>query len=222
MRRFVSLSLGLAVALPATSLADHKPGHGQGGQELSIAATSPIVWGKSTVVSGDLKGQDSGGKVVELQQDPFPYSDAGFAPVTTATTAQNGRYSFTALPTLNTRYRVVAKVSPELTSAVATVLVRLRVSLKVSDSTPAAGSRVRFAGKVCPEHDGRVAHIQRRGSDGVFRTVRRAILTDILGRCSKYERSVRVNRDGTYRVKVKPGDQDHASGISRRVTLDAH
>jgi hypothetical protein len=41
--------------------------------------------------------------------------------------------------------------------------------------------------------------------------------------CSKYSRRVRVYSDGVYRVKVSSaGDGDHMTGVSRRVSLDAH
>lgn len=213
----------LAAALPAVVAADHRPGHqgGPGQNNVSIAATSPIVFGGSTTVSGKLTGPDHAGVQIELEADAFPYADNDFAQVGTVMTDQNGDYSFTHQPQSNTRYRVVAKASPTFNSDVATVLVRLQVTRRVSDRTPEAGSRVRFSGTVCPEHDGQVAAIQRRTSSG-FKRVARTTLRDAPGTpCSSYARRVRIRRDGVYRVKARSGDADHANGFSRRVRIDA-
>jgi hypothetical protein len=212
---------------PAAVEAHHQPGHqgggGGGGQNtITIEATSPVVAGSPTTVSGRLQGSGNASVEVDLEADAHPYNDSEFARVATTMTAANGDYSFSQQPQLNTRYRAVAKASPPVTSAVATVLVRLRVTRSVSDRTPERGSRVRFRGKVCPEHDGKVAHIQRRRSDGKFRTVAQTLLKDVPNDpCSGYARRVRIRRDGTYRVRVPSGDEDHIAGISRRVRIDA-
>jgi hypothetical protein len=214
----------LAAALPAAVLADHRPGHqgGQGQNNVSIAATSPITFGGSTAVSGKLTGPDQAGVQIELEADAFPYADNDFAQVATVMTDQNGDYSFTHQPQSNTRYRVVAKASPTFNSDVVTTLVRLKVTRRVSDRTPRAGRRVRFSGTVCPEHDGQTASIQRRTRSGAFRTVRTTTLRDAPGTaCSSYARRIRVRRDGIYRVTAASGDADHADGVSRRVRIDA-
>jgi hypothetical protein len=217
---FVVASLVLATA----AVADHKPGHspGQGNADVTINATSPIVWGRSSVISGSVKGAGSG-VLVDLQSDPFPYSDSEFAKEATVPTDAKGDYRFTPMPRLNTRYRVVAHASPTVTSTVATVLVRIRVKVGVSDSTPKRGSLVRFSGSACPQHDGNLVYIQRRTSTGGFGTVARTKLVDAGTTCSKYSRRVRVSSDGVYRVKVSAGgDGDHVAGISRTISLDAH
>jgi hypothetical protein len=226
MGRRIGLCIALiAAALPAAVAADHRPGHqGGGGQNnISVDATTPIRWGGSTTVSGKLTGQGNSGVQVELEADPFPYADNDFAQVATAMTDANGDYRFTHQPQSNTRYRVTARTSPPVTSSIVTVVVRLKVTRRVSDSTPRAGSRVRFSGTVCPEHDGQTAAIQRRTSTGRFRTVRTTTLQDVPGStCSSYARRVRVRRDGVYRVKATSGDGDHATGFSRRIRLNAH
>jgi len=227
-RRTRALLIGVATvagALPAAAAAHHQPGH-QGGPNagnVSINATSPVTWGRSAVVTGKLTGASANsGVALDLQADPFPFDDTGFATVASGATDSNGDYRLLHKPTLHTRYRVVAKASPTATSGVVTVLVRLRVKLSVSDRTPTAGRSVRFSGDVCPEHDGKVASIQRRTSTGSYRTVARATLADTGGGCSSYARRIRIRRDGTYRVKVASSDADHSTGTSRRVRIDAH
>ena len=218
--------LAAAAALPAIATADHRPGHqgGGGGQtnNVSIAATTPITWSRSTTITGKLTGSGNSGVVVDLQADPHPFADSGFTTVANAATDANGDYRFVRRPKSSTRYRVVAKASPPVTSAAAAVVVRIRVTRRVSDRTPRAGTRVRFAGTACPEHDGKLAYIQRRTSTGKYRTVARTRLRDTGRQCSKYARRVRVRRDGVYRVRVLSVDQDHAAGNSRRVSINAH
>ncbi len=213
-----------SLALATAAVADHKPGHnpGQGNADVTINATSPIVWGRSSAISGTVRGA-GGGVLVDLQSDPFPYSDDGFVKQATVPTDAKGNYRFAPMPRLNTRYRVVARTSPPVTSAVVTVLVRIRVKVGVSDSTPRRGSLVRFSGSACPQHDGNLVYIQRRTSTGGFGTVARTKLVDAGDACSKYSRRVRVFSDGVYRVKVSAGgDGDHVAGVSRTVALDAH
>ena len=223
-KRAIFVGLAAAAALPAAAAAHHQPGHQGGPNEgnISISATSPVTWGRSTVVTGKLTATSpNSGVGVDLQADPAPFEDNGFTTVASGATDGNGDYRLTAKPTSHTRYRVVAKASPTVTSTPATVLVRLRVKFSVSDSTPRVGQSVRFSGDVCPEHDGKVAAIQRRTSTGSYRTVARATLADTGGACSSYSRSLRIRSDGTYRVKVPSGDSDHSTGTSRRIRINA-
>jgi hypothetical protein len=213
-----------SLALASGALADHKPGHtpGQGATDVTIGATSPIVWGRSTVITGGVRGA-AAGVLVDLQSDAFPYSDAEFAKEATVPTDAKGNYRFAPLPKLNTRYRVVAQTSPPATSAAVTVLVQIRVKVAVSDSTPRRGSLVTFSGTGCPQHDGNLVYVQRRTSTGSYGTVARTKLVDAGDTCSKYSRRIRVYSDGVYRVKVSSGgDGDHMTGVSRTVALDAH
>jgi hypothetical protein len=136
-----------------------------------------------------------------------------------ATTDVNGDYAFTRTPTVNTRYQV-RQGGEE--SEVVTVSVRPAISLRVGDRTPAAGRRVRFSGRVCPEHDGAALAIQRRRAPKIWRTVRRVALADDPGTtCSTYSRRVRVRRDGAYRASLA-ADADHAAGTSRPRRIDVH
>lgn len=213
-----------SLALASGALADHKPEHtpGQGAADVTILATSPIVWSKTTTITGAVKGA-AAGVPVDLQSDPFPYSDAEFAKEATVPTDAKGNYRFTPAPRSNTRYRVVAQTNPPVTSAVATVLVKIRVKFSVSDSTPKRGSVVTFSGSACPAHDGNLVYIQRKTSTGSFGTVARTKLVDAGDVCSKYSRKLRVYSDGVYRVKVSSAaDGDHMTGVSRQISLDSH
>jgi hypothetical protein len=223
--RTLVLGLGVAVALPAAAAAHHQPGH-QGGPDpagnLSIDVNEPVTWGRSAIVTGKLTATNpNSGVAVDLEADPYPFEDSGFSRVASGTTDANGDYRLLDKPTLHTRYRAVAKTSPPTTSAASTVRVRIRVKFGVSTTRPRAGSLVRFSGTACPEHDGKLAYIQRRSSTGAYRTVARARLTDASEPCSEYARRIRVRSGGVYRVKVPSRDAEHSTGTSRRIRVSA-
>jgi hypothetical protein len=198
-----------------------------GASSLTIKATpARVTFGRSTTISGQLTGTGNGGVEVTLQANPHPYT-GGFKDTNVkGTTNPQGAYSLVVTPTLNTRYRVVAKARPPVTSAEVTVNVRLRVSFRLSDRTPAVGQRVRFSGVVTPGHDGKFARIQRRSSTGRWVTVARATLrtaTPVNGVArSRYAKRLRIRRSGTYRVRVTPGDGDHVLGTSVRRRASVH
>jgi len=218
----LALALALvpaAVAQPPNKPPKTPPGGATG---ITIAAKPAIVvFTGATTLSGRLAGAKAG-VVVRLEQDSTrPYGD-GYTPTgNTLAVANNGMYSFTVKPLLNTQYRVVAQAAPPVTSAATLVRVRMRVGLTVSDLTPARGSRVRFSGSVSPAHDGRTVSIQKRSPSGRFMTVARTTLRDAGEAKSTYSRRVRVSRDGVYRVKVA-GDADHVNGISRLRAVTVH
>ena len=194
------------------------------GRRVTIDATRTVLrYGRTTTISGKLTGPDNAGKLVTLEENPYPYT-GGYTPTTTtATTDANGDYSMVVKPVRNTRYRVTVKTAPPSTSAELAITVRLKVTRRVSDRTPERGSLVRFSGKVVPGHDGQVARIQRRTADGDWKTVARATLVaaapvDGVAR-STYSKRVRVRSTRAYRVRVSSADGDHATGTSRRIRL---
>jgi hypothetical protein len=227
LRRFagVLLGVGLIVGLvPAGASATHKPGHNPGGPtypnpstpSLSIAAKpTTIVFGGGTVISGRLQAQTRGNIPVVLRADEYPFT--GDKPVASVRTSSNGSYAFTRRPTRNTLFRTNVF---GLRSAVVRVNVRIRMSLRVSDSTPRVGQRVRFRGRACPTHNGLLVRIQRRTRTGAYRTVRRTRLRASTGGCSAFRRTFRIYRDGRYRATSD--DADHARGYSNTRLIDVH
>jgi hypothetical protein len=188
--------------------------------QLTLLATpTTVTFGKPTTLTGKLSGGKSvAAQTIDIQADTAPF-EGTFADVTTATTDANGNWTAPATPAALTRYRARSRTSPPVTSATVDIAVRLRVSRRVSDSTPSRGERVRFSGKVAPAHDGAGVRIQRRTRTGTWVTVARTTLRDAGTEVSKYSKRAKVRRTGTYRVRVRSGDTDHATGTSRRRTL---
>ena len=222
--RRIALVSVLALILAPNVFAQGNPNRPQPPRKptgLTIdARPNPVVFGQPTELSGRLTGGDAGGVTIRFEQDDTrPYGDDYQPTMLTATTANNGRYSLNVRPAMNTQYRAIAQSSPPLRSAARLVLVRTRVGLRLSDSTPNRGSLVRFSGSVLPAHDGRPALIQKRSPSGRFVTVARTSLRDAGAARSTYSRRARVYRDGVYRVKV-PGDSDHVNGFSRTRSIN--
>jgi hypothetical protein len=204
--------IGVAVfAVPAVDAAKPEP------KNITIGASAATIkFGGAVTLSGKLSGSNNSGRAVTIEQDPFPLDT--FTSAGTATTNATGDWSFAHKPAVNTRYRAR---SGNAESKTVDVMVRPAISLRVSDRTPAAGTRVRFSGRLCPEHDGVAIALQRRFGKQ-WRTVRKPVLKDIPGAtCSSYSKRLRVRRDGAYRTRFL-GDADHVAGNSRAKRLNVH
>jgi hypothetical protein len=214
MKRIFLTAIVIAMAglLPAAAIAQKKqPGN------LTLTAPETVKFGRAVTLSGKLTGPNNDNKAVTLREDPFPF--ATFDDVApTATTNAQGDYSFVRSPTVNTRYQTR---QGGVESQVVTVLVSPTITLGLSDRTPRAGRRVRFFGRLCPEHDGQALVIQRRTAPKQWRNVASTTLADAGTTCSTYSRRVRVRRDGTYRTRFG-GHDDHAAGNSRARRIDVH
>lgn len=178
-----------------------------------------MTFGQSIAISGQLKTNDKSGKSVELQERP--YGQNAFKTVQTNTTGTNGAYSFTGKPGVTTRYRVIARVSPALTSSEVDVPVRFKVTLRLSDYTPGLGRLVKFSGSVLPPHDGRIVYIQKRTSTGGWKGIARTKLRDAGTARSAYSRRIRISQDGVFRARVVR-DADHATGTSASKRATVH
>jgi hypothetical protein len=205
-----------ALLAPVATSSAAKPPKPPGQQGVTLKPSATLITFSNTVVStASVKGAKAGVGVT-LQRRPA--TSTTWSDVETKTTDQQGNAAFTTRPRVNTSYRALARTTPEQTSPEALVMVAPLVGFRVSDSTPRAGQRVRFAGTVRPRHNGRRVSIQRRSSTGTWVTVRRARLKAATTRYSKYAVRVRVRRTGTYRVRLA-AHADHAAGVSRERTL---
>jgi len=204
-----------------TTLAPGQPP--PGGNAVTIGAVpASVVFGKPTTISGQVTGDHNSGVKVTLQERPLPTVAASFSDIATSTTDASGHYAFTLTPLKNAQYQVQAKTSPPSTSPVLRVNVRIAVTFHLSDSTPKRGTRVRFFGVAKPAHDGATVLIQRRGSNGKFRTVTKTVLrTSKTAGQSRYSKRLRISHSGVYRVRI-PHDSDHATGTSTKRRIRVH
>lgn len=216
MKRSTVLATGLLAAALVGPLGADAAKPPKTPNKLSISAAPKIItFGQKDTISGQLTGPSNGGVSVQLQQKPAPYT-GGFSTVSgaSAMTDAQGRFSFTVQPSVSTRYRTVAKASPQVTSPELTLAVRFKVTLRLSDYTPSKGQRVRFSGRCAPANDGATVFIQRRIAPRTWRTVAKTTLAHASGNASTYSRRIKVRATGAYRARVA-GDNLHATGLSR-------
>jgi hypothetical protein len=211
----MTLLVALATAAGASAQKPPKPPKQPRGVSLS-ATPNPVKFGRSVTLGGKLTGPSKTSKTVSLWEDPFPFDH--LMHVATASSNAQGDFSFQRSPALNTNYRAR---QGGVESSTVTVSVSPRLSLRVSDRTPAAGKRVRFSGRICPQHDGTSLKIQRRVAPNKWRAVGRVTTTDAGEECSTYARLLRVRRDRVFRTFFA-ADQDHAAAASRPRRIDVH
>jgi hypothetical protein len=179
------------------------------------SSASTITFSHPVTLDGDVKGEKAG---VTVTLERRPATGTLFTPVTTTTTNDKGRFTFVDRPRVNSVYRATAGTVPPATSADVSTAVAPIVGLRVGDTTPHKGQRVRFRGTVRPPHDGMRVWIQRRRADGSWVTVRTPRLRDAGATFSRYSKRIRIRRSGTYRT-VLAAHADHAEGVSRTRTL---
>lgn len=183
------------------------------------SSANPVVYGKTVLISGALRGSPSAGLAIKLQVSAFPY--AAWVDAASAVTSTTGAYSFTLMPLVNTRYRIVTDAVPQEIGDELAQVVSQRVSLRVSDSTPKRRSSVRFYGSVWPANDGAYVEVQKLTSTGVFKTVTRVKLVDGGDALSRFSRKIRISKSGVYRV-LATASPSLGEGASTTKSLRVH
>jgi hypothetical protein len=212
MKPLLVIAVAAAVGLTVPAMAQ------QGQRTLTITATPTTVkFGGTVTLAGKLTGPNSDSRNVRVEQDVFPV-DSFQGSAGNATTNATGDWTLAVKPTANTRYRA-SQGNTE--SPTVDVMVKPTVSLRLSDRTPRRGQRVRFRGRVCPEHDGTQVALQRRTAAG-WRTIASATLADVPNtQCSSFLVRRRVRRDSTFRARFA-GDADHLAANSPRRRANVH
>src|ERR687895_2005236 len=214
MRAVFTAMVGLvaALALVAPGVAQKPP---KSGSLTLRASADQVTYSNPVTLTGKVKGAKAG-VIVSLERRST--DAAAFVPAATVATDRNGDFSFTQRPSKSTVYRATAATTPPAVSREVTTAVAPLVGLRVGDSTPRKGQRVRFRGTVRPQHDGTRVAIQRKRRDGTWATVATPLLRDAGSAYSRYSKRLRIRRSGTYRTVIA-GHADHAEGISRERTL---
>jgi plastocyanin len=94
---------------------------------------------------------------------------------------------------------------------------KLKVTLKASDSTPRAGTRVRLFGVVTPARDGAKLVIQKRLRNGKFKTIATTRLKAAPGDKSTYSLKLRLSKDTVLRATLAG-----TSSRARKLDVRAH
>ena len=163
---------------------------------------NPVVFGKPFTISGQLTGTGSAHATVTLLGRPFPFTNPIGQIGNSVVSNPDGTYTFTFTnAVITTQLEIHANTNPPITTAIVTMPVASQISLHTS-SRVRKGHLARFAGTVLPAQDGLVVSIQKRGRDGVFRTVAHTNLHHKNATESSYSRRLRLKRTGTYQAVV--------------------
>jgi len=188
---------------------------------LTLSATpNPVPFGGPTTLVGALSGTNNSGRQIVLQANPFPYTQ-GFVTVSNPQlTNPAGAFAFPLLSVaLNTQFRVLIPDRPQIVSPLVGVSVAVRVSTNVSATRVRSGRRVRFFGTLKPARPGAQVAIQKLNSKKNWVTVTGTITHSAGKTFSRYAKSVRIVRGGTYRVFVGIVDGNFASNAGRSVKI---
>ena len=182
------------------------------------ATPNPVLFGTTTTVAGKLNGTGGGNRQIVLQQRVFPYT-AKFAQVgNPQVTAADGSFSFPGVPVpSNTQFRVQTNGA----SAIVTAGAAVKVSTLTSTTHPRKGSSVRFSGHIYPARDGAQIGIQKLNGKKQWVTVAGTITRHSAGTTSKsrYAKSVKVSRGGSYRIYALIVDGNYVSNFGRTVVI---
>jgi len=188
---------------------------------LTLASTAnPVPFGRPTILGGTLSGTGNAGRQIILQQNRFPYT-GGFVTVgNPQLTGADGAFGFPLLSVpFNTQYRVLIPDKPEIASPIVNVGVAVRVSTSVSATRVRTGRRVRFFGRVSPARPGALVAIQKLNRKNAWITVAGTITHSAGKSFSRYGKSIRIRRGGTYRVFVAIVDGNFVSSTGRAVKI---
>jgi hypothetical protein len=196
---------------------------------LTLAITAEpasVTFGGSLIIEGTLAGTGSGNAVVQLQENPYPYT-AGFTSVgNPELTFSNGQFSFNVLAVdENTQYRVIS-------GGVASTDVSVTDALGVTLNAIAGGSSthptIHFSGEITPsEPYARLAVERLIGSSwkviggttaGAGSNVSAGAPADTSGTVN-FGITVHVHSGGFFRVLVLPVVGSQVNGYSSPVLV---
>lgn len=186
------------------------------------ASSNRVRSGAQVSLSGQIESGDStcsDGQIVDIERRV--HGTSTFKDFRTTATDPDGYFTTTITATRSADYDAVAPPNgtcAEATSSVETVVVKVKVALRASDTSAARGSTVRLTGKVAPNHKGDKVTLQRKkGTKWV------KVKVDRLTKRSRYAFAVVADWAGKrwFRVVWPKQDLDHIRGVSKIVKIAA-
>ncbi len=186
------------------------------------ASPNPALFGGAVTLQGVLSGTGNAGRQVALQQRVFPYT-ADFATVgNPQVTGSSGAFSFPLLGvTTNAQFRTITTAGTNVTSAVVTLGVAVKVTTKVSAHRVRRGRLVRFSGTITPAKVGALFSIQKLNREGAWVTIAGGVARGGGTTFTRYTKRIRARRSGSYRVFVGIADGVQVSnvGVVKLITV---
>ncbi len=173
--------------------------------DFTIATSAPIVTnGQAATISGTLyeagTTTPSPATAVALWARP---AGGSFGLVANSTTAGDGSFAFSQVPTADTDYQVRTAFAPVRRSAVLFEGVRDAVTMRPSSTTSTVGGTVTLGGTVTPDEAGQSILLQQLAADGQWHSV----ATSVVNASSTYQFAWTFGKvgDDQFRARVASG-----------------
>ena len=169
----------------------------------------------TALIAGTLTGTGNAGAKVQLQGRGFPFSTS-FANIgNQQVTDGAGKYAFTFGPLgIDSQFRVIALTSPNVTSPVASIGVKVIASIHVSTAHPKKGHQIKVFGSIQPPKPGAVISFQRKSDTGRYVTIKRGVSEAHNSARSTYSTHITIKGKRRLRVLVRPTDGANLPGTS--------
>jgi hypothetical protein len=180
------------------------------------ASAQPILNGQNETLSGTLYA-DGSTTTPQAGVSVTLYGRQGtgsFKALQSAMTSSSGDYSFTAMPSYNTVYHVVASHHEQTANLY--VGVQDVVNAALSSSTATVGQKIKVAGTVTPDHAGHLIYLEQQNSAGQWVEVASTTLSN----ASSYAFDYTPEMLGTLNLRVQiTGGPWSIGGISTTLPL---
>jgi hypothetical protein len=129
---------------------------------------------------------------------------------TPTTTGNDGSYSFSVNPSVNTSYEARTTFTPRRSSAPLFLGVHDAITMTPSVTSAVTGTKVTFSGNVSPDKAGSAIYLERMGADGHWQI----IATKKVTHASTYAFNWRVERAGSLQFRVRVPSDSHTLGVA--------
>jgi hypothetical protein len=185
---------------------------------VSLAATpNPVRIGSSTTLAGVLSGTGNSARQVQLQANPWPYTQGFLAVGNNVVTGATGGFAFTLLSVaVNTQYRVLMPAKPAVTSPIVVVGTVNKITRHAKVRRGSKRGRIHFWGTIRPALDGAPVVVQKLRR-GTWVNVGQTSAHHTSKGYSRYSKRIRQKRGGRYRVVVLDASGAHSPAVSKSI-----
>jgi hypothetical protein len=193
-------------------------------QPLGLVLTpsvNPVRYGGGTTLLGNLSGTGNASRDVRLQQNTFPFAGPWANVGNVQVTDRVGNFAFPLLSVpQTTQYRIIALgTAGSVVSPVTTVTVTVAIRTDVTRTVVRRGRKVRFFGIVRPAGVTIPVGIQKLGRKGRWVTIAGTVTRKGGTTFSRYGKTIRLRRGGTFRVYIGAGGGAIAPTFGREVKI---
>ena len=154
---------------------------------------------------------------MQLQANPWPYTQGFLAVGNNVVTGATGGFAFTLLSVaVNTQYRVLMPAKPAVTSPIVVVGTVNKITRHAKVRRGSKRGRIHFWGTIRPALDGAPVVVQKLRR-GTWVNVGQTSAHHTSKGYSRYSKRIRQKRGGRYRVVVLDASGAHSPAVSKSI-----